>query len=213
MKPILKLLSYLKKLMKMHKKCNQCKKPAILEIADNYLCVDCYSKFQQANYLEWVIEASMLNYENEELEHSIGLGYKKGRIHIPMPNTIKTGDFMYHNIRVDNSVVGAINTGNVGKLDVNMHTMRAENKQELADVLQQLTQAILDDNDIKTEDKNSALEWLSFLSDQVLTPKSGQQPTMGKAAISALEKISANTGSLASIWSIAEPLLTNLFQN
>ena len=193
--------------MKMPKKCSQCRKIAILEIADNYLCVDCYAKFQQANYLDWVIEASILNYQIEELERSIGFGYKKGRIHIPMPNTIKTGDFMYHNIRVDNSIVGSINTGNIGKLDVSMHAMRAENKQELANVLQQLTQSILDANDIKTEDKNSAFEWLSFLSNQILTPKPEQQPAIGKAAISALEKILTNTGSLASIWSAAEPLL------
>ena len=92
----------------MPTKCSQCKKPAIFEISDNYLCVDFYSKFQQANYLDWAIEASILNYQIEELEHSIGLGYKKGRIRIPMPNTIKTGDFMYHNIRVDNNVVGSI---------------------------------------------------------------------------------------------------------
>ncbi|MDE0426157.1 MAG: hypothetical protein OXN25_14965 [Candidatus Poribacteria bacterium] len=213
MKHILELLrpSKNKKTTKMPEKCSQCKKPAILEVADNHLCVDCYSKLQQANYLDWVIEASILNYQNEELEHSIGLGYKKGRIHIPMPNTIKTGDFMYHNIRVDNSVVGTINTGNIGKLDVNMHAMRAENKRELADILQQLTQAILDATDIKAEDKNSALEWLSFLSNQALTPKSELQPTMGQTAISALEKILTNTGSVASIWSVAEPLLKNLF--
>ena len=153
----------------------------------------------------------MLNYKNEELEHSIGFGYKKGRIHIPMPNMIKTGDFMYHNLRVDNSVVGSINTGNIGKLDVNMHAMRAENKQELADTLQRLTQAILDANDIKTGDKNSALEWLSFLSNQALTPKSELQPTMGKAAIFALREILTTAGSVASIWSVAEPLLKNLF--
>ena len=205
------LLYFIKGPIKVPKKCSQCKKPAILEIADNYLCVDCYSKFQQANYLDWVIEASMLNYQIEELEHTIGFGYKKGRIRIPMPNTIKTGDFMYHNIRVDNSVVGNINTGHIGKLDVNMHAMRTENKQELADVLQQLTQAILDANDIKTADKNSALEWLSFLSNQALTPKSELQPTMGQAAISALAKLLANAGSVASIWSVTEPLLKKLF--
>ena len=195
----------------MPKKCSQCKQPAILEMVGNYLCIDCYSKFQQANYFSWVMNASMVNYLKDDLDSAMGFGFTGGRIRIPRPNTIKTGDFMYHNIRVDNSVVGTINTGNIGKLDVNMHTMRAENKRELADILQQLTQAILDANDIKAADKNSALEWLSFLSNQALTPKSELQPTMGQAAISALEKILTNTGSVASIWSVAEPLLKNLF--
>ena len=87
-----------------------------------------------------------------------------------MPTIINTGQTTYNNIRVNDSIVGTINTGNVGKLDSRVSAMRGENRQELADAIQQLTQSIVDAPDLKSNDKNSALEYLTFLSDQALTP-------------------------------------------
>ena len=92
-----------------------------------------------------------------------------------------------------------------------MNEMRGENNQELADALQKLTQAILDTPDLEPSDKDSVLEYLSFLSKEALTQETERQPTIGKAAISTIEKILSNTGSIASIWSAVKPLLETLF--
>ena len=196
----------------MNHKCSQCDKPAMWQIEDNYLCLDCYSKFVQINHLQLSQLASLANQAVDNMENIAGLpsGFLGGRLRITSPPpTINTSQT--NNIRVDNSVVGAINTGNIKKLDIMMNTMRGENNQELADALQKLTQAILDTTDLEQSDKNSALEWLSFLSKEALTQETGRQPTIGKAAISTLEKILSNTGSIASIWSAVKPLLETLF--
>ena len=196
----------------MSHKCSQCDKPAIVEIDGNFLCVDCHSKFVQTNYLQFTQLASLYNQTLDDVDDIFGLPVTSGRLRIPsLPATINTGQTTYNNIRVDNSVVGAINTGNIKQLDIMMTVMRSQNNQELADALQKLTQAILDTPDLEQSDKNSALECLLFLSEEAVTPEPKRRLTMGRAAIATLEQILSNAGSIASIWSVAKPLLETLF--
>jgi hypothetical protein len=168
-------------------------------------------KLEQATSLRHAQLASLYNQALDDIDDIVGLPSTGGRIYIPPPPAINAGQTTYNNIQVDNSVVGAINTGNIEKLDVMMSVMRDANNQELADALQQLTQAILDTPDLQPNDKDFALEWLSFLSNQALTQETERQPTIGKTAIATLERILSNTGSIASIWSAVKPLLETLF--
>ncbi len=195
----------------MTQKCSQCDTPAIVEMGGNPLCVNCYSKFEQASHLRYAQLAALANQAADDIDDIVGLGRTGGRLRIPTPTTINTGQTTYNNIRVDNSVVGAINTGNINKLDIMMSAMQSKNNQELANALKKLTQAILDEPNLEPSDKDSALEWLLFLSKQALTQETERQPTIGKAAISTLEKILSNTGSIASVWSAVKPLLDTLF--
>ena len=149
------------------------------------------------------------------MENIAGLpsGSLGGRLQIPsLSPTINTqyGSTTYNNIRVDNSIVGSINTGNIKKLDIMMSAIREGNNCELANALQNLTQAILNATNLKQSDKNSALECLSFLSEEAFTPEKERRPTMGRVAISTLEQILSNVGSIASVWSAAKPLLETL---
>ena len=107
--------------------------------------------------------------------------------------------------------MGTINTGNVEKLDSRVSAMQGEKRHELAKAIQQLTQAILNASDLKPSDKDSALECLLFLSDQALTPEKDRQTTVGKTIISKLQQLLSNTGSIASLWSAVEPIISNLF--
>ena len=192
-------------------KCSQCNTPAVWDIKGTYLCVNCYLKFQEANYLQYIQLASTCNELLDHMDDIAGLPRTGGRFQIPTPTTINAGRTTYNNIRVNDSIVGTINTGNVKKLDSTVSAMRGENRQELANAIQQLTQAILNAPDLQPSDKNSALECLSFLSDQALTPETERQSTVGKTIISTIEKILANTGSIASIWSVVKPFFDSLF--
>lgn len=193
------------------KKCNQCQTPAVWNVNGICLCVDCYAKLQQANYQNHVMLASTINMLLDDMDDMIGLPRSGGRFKIPTPTTINAGQTTYNNIRVNDSVVGTINTGNVEKLDSRVSAMQGENRHELADAIQRLTEAILNASDLKPCDKDSALECLSFLADQALTPEMERQPIVGKTIISKLEQILTNTGSIASIWSQVEPYISNLF--
>ena len=192
-------------------KCNQCKTPAVWSVGDTYLCLDCYAKFQQANYQQHVMLASTINMLLDDMDDMVGLPREGGRFKIPTPTTINAGQNTFNNIRVSDSVVGTINTGNVEKLDSRVSAMQGEKRHKLANAIQQLTQAILNASDLKPSDKDSALECLSFLSDQALTPEKDRQTTVGKTIISKLQQLLSNTGSIASLWSAAEPIISNLF--
>lgn len=193
------------------KRCNQCPTPAVWDVKGIYLCIDCYAKFQQASYQNHVILASTMNMLLDDVDDMVGLPRSGGRFKIPTPTTINTGETTYNNIRVNDSIVGTINTGNVEKIDSRVSAMQGENRHDLAKAIQHLTQAIIDAPDLKSNDKNSALECLSFLSDQAITPEGARQPTVGKTIISKLEQILANTGSIASIWSEIGPYISSLF--
>ena len=64
---------------------------------------------------------------------------------------------------------------------------------------------------LKRAIRDSALECLSFLSDQAITPEKQRQPTIGKIIITKLEQILSNAGSIASIWSVVKPYIISLF--
>ena len=197
----------------MARKCSQCRTPAVVDLGGNYLCVNCYSKAQQAHYLGHVQLASAINQIIGDMENIAGLPYGSlgQRFQIPMPTTINAGQSTFNNIRVDNSVVGTINTGYIKKLDSMLNAMKDNNDTHLAQALQTLTQAIIDTSDLKPDGKNSALECLSFLSNQSLTQKENRQSTIGRTVISTLDRMLSNTGSLASIWSATKPYLDALF--
>lgn len=195
----------------MGQKCSQCDTPAILKMKGTYLCINCYSKLQEAIYFRHIQLASICNQLLDDMDDIAGLPRTGGRYQIPTPTTIKAGQTTFNNIRVNDRIVGTINTGNVQKLDSRVSAMRGENRQELANAIQQLTQVILNTPDLQPSDKDSALECLSFLSHQALTPETERQSTVGRTIVSALEKILANTGSIASIWSVVKPLFDSLF--
>lgn len=195
----------------MAKKCSQCRTPAVHEVGGHYLCVSCYSKLQYAEYLEFAQDAALMNQALQDIENTVGLPGFLGRVEIPTPTTIHTGQSTFNNIRVDNSVVGAINTGTIKKLDVLMSKIGISKNQKLAVALQKLTQAILDTPHLGRSDKDTALEWLSFLSTQALTKQTERQSIIGKEAISTLERILSTTGGIASIWSAVKPHLDALF--
>ena len=192
-------------------KCNQCKTPAVWNVGGTSLCLDCYAKFQQANYQQHVMLASTINMLLDDMDDMVGLPREGGRFKIPTPTTINAGQNTFNNIRVSDSVIGTINTGNVEKLDSRVSAMQNENRHELANAILHLTQAIIDASDLEQSNKNSALECLSFLSDQALTPEKDRQTTVGKTIISKLQQLLSNTGSIASLWSAAEPIISNLF--
>ena len=195
----------------MGKRCSQCRTPAVVELGGHYLCVSCYSKVKHAEYLEFAQDAALINQALGDIENTVGLPGFLGRVEIPMPTTINAGQSTFNNIRVDNSVVGSINTGNIKKLDIMMSKIGSTSNRRLADALQRLTQAILDTRELHRSDKDTALEWLSFLSTQALTQQTERQSKIGREAISTLERILSNTGGIASIWSAVKPHLAALF--
>ena len=198
----------------MNPRCSQCNNQAMYQVEGNFLCLHCYSQFIETHINQIRMLAAVANQTKDDMEAIVGLphGSLGGRLHVPPSSpTINTGSNTYNNIQVDNSVVGSVNTGSIGKLDIMMSAMQKLENQELADAFQDLTQAILDTTDLEQSDRDSALDYLSFLSEEACAPEMSRRSNMGREAISKLEQILSNAGSIASVWSVAKPWLDSLF--
>ena len=97
--------------------CGQCGKPNVASVGLVPLCVDCWYKFEVAETLAFRLNAIGMNYALDEMDHVSGIALGGPRMQVP---PIPQGPIILNNIKVDNSVVGAINTGNVRVIDVNL---------------------------------------------------------------------------------------------
>ncbi len=186
--------------------CSQCGKPPLLAVSGTLLCLDCAQKWDDIVSAQIERQANLLN---------VLAGFAEMHTGFPMPrlqmSRARRGPITLNNIHVANSVVGSINTGEIGKLDLVMSHMRVAGQKELANALQEFTQAVIDSQELSAGDKNSALEHLSFLAGQSTLPAEERQSAVAKAVIPNLERTITRAGAIASLWSALKPLLETLF--
>jgi len=98
--------------------CSQCQKRAVASIAGGIsVCVDCLLKFQQAAQIRDNMLKQQINFLMDQAEAASGLYGISPRYELPSP-LVNQGAVNFHNIKVERSVVGAINTGEVQRIDV-----------------------------------------------------------------------------------------------
>ena len=191
-------------------KCNQCDKPAFYEMQDGTpLCIDCNLKVQRIADQVFARNAATLNQLADQMEAITGVSGVVPRFQIPQP-TILSGSTV-HNIRVDNSVIGAINTGQIKNLNVALDNVQTAGAPELANALQKLTEAVLASSELAPEQKTAAVEHLSHIANQAALPKEKRQSAIGTTILEGLERIISASSGLLSIWQTVRPLVERLF--
>jgi len=151
-------------------KCSQCGRPAIVEKSGHPLCVDCNLKFEQAFQIRDNALKQQLNFLLDEAEAVSGVYGVLPRHQIQMP-VIHQGPMSIHNIRVDRSVVGVINTGNVKRMEVALDSIHAHNQNAVLEQdLKEFTEAVLRETKLSVEARNEILEQLSVLAAQMAMP-------------------------------------------
>lgn len=184
--------------------CSQCGKPAVATINDVALCVDCFHKFEVARTLGFRIAAIGMNHAAAELDAVVPFGPSTPRIQVP---DIPKGPVILNNIKVDNSTVGSINTGNVASIDVNITYLKEGGNEKISEALKQLTEAIINDGLLSKQDKEPLLDQVEFLSEQAAAGAKDRRPGMIKAAFGALNSAAPTISALASVWTAIAPLL------
>lgn len=192
--------------------CTQCglKPPILVREGGHLLCVDCNLKFVQAFQIQQHESAKMINHLHEMAEARLGLTGVFPRIQTSEP-IIHSGALTFNNISVEGSVVGAINTGELHKLDLAMTDISASGNPMLAGHLQALTQAVVNSPDIPDDQKNEAVEILSYLSSQAVLPKDQRKSSIGKTVLSKLETLLNTSASVTTLLSLVLPHLRALF--
>lgn len=190
--------------------CGQCGKPAVQQIGDVPLCVECLLKYQQAEQIKFNRLASRMNYLLGSMEDAVGLPGLYTRYEIPRP-LIHHGPVTLNNIKVNESVVGAINTGDVKNIDVVIDYVRNAGNKKLEAALKNFTQAMLDEKAINDEARRSLLEQISFISSQIALPKEQRSPGIVKAVLGAIKNAVSTIAPLISLWEKLSPLLNSIF--
>lgn len=191
-------------------KCSQCGKPAMYKMGENYLCLDCNLKFEQAQQLQYLRNVSTLNFLLAQMESITGIPGTFPRFEVPKP-IISQGPMNFSNIRVDNSVVGSINTGQVKQIDVAMDNIKNGGNEELANSLKTFTEAILAEKQLTAELRNELIEQLSFISSQCALREEARKPTIVKSVLERIGQIVATVKSLGPIWAQLLAVLQSIF--
>lgn len=191
--------------------CSQCGRPAVFVFAGHPLCIDCNLKRVQAFETTHRINTETMNWLLGLMEQRVGLPGILPRFQNPQPVIRQEGPVTFNNIRVDRSVVGTINTGNVKRLDVMLNQTKAAGAGALADAVAALTEALLQSQALDNKRKDEAVEQIAFLVDQAALPKEKRQPGVIRATLTTLKDTVTTVGGLAALWEQVrlyfEPLL------
>jgi hypothetical protein len=188
--------------------CGQCGRPGLVDVSGAVLCVDCYYKFEVARTLNFRIAAIGMNHAAAEMDAITGLRNFTPRIQVP---DIPKGPFILNNIKVDNSVVGSINTGNVQSIDVSVTILREAGNDKISNALKTLAETVANSHDIIASDKNSMLDQIAFLSEQAVAAAQDRRPGMIQAAIASITRTANAVTAIGTAWAVVEPLLKTIF--
>jgi hypothetical protein len=106
---------------------------------------------------------------------------------------------------------GAINTEQIRYLNVALDNVQNAESPDLANALQQLTEAVLASSELSPEKKKLALNHLSNITDQAALPKNKRQSRIGKKILEGFEGVIRVSPVLLGIWDTVQPLVETIF--
>jgi predicted transcriptional regulator len=110
-------------------------------------------------------------------------------------------------ITIEGSTVGAINTGNIQKLESVINQVTNQEDARLADALKELTNAILESQEITEAVKDELIEQLTFLAEQITTPKESRKLTIAKTVFDAITGLIRTAPALLVLWDRYGPMI------
>jgi len=177
--------------------CQECGKPAMYQLSSGALiCLECIDRFQFEQ------NAAMIRFLLGEIESSTG------GLPLEIPKLVLHHQLVtFNNIRVDHSIVGAINTGQAQDIDVSLSYVKEIGDPALSELFQQFAQAVLDSRELDQATRKAIIEQLSFLTSQLLAkPEQKRAAIVGAVLKSIKEALRAFSG-LVTLWETLEPLL------
>jgi hypothetical protein len=174
--------------------CSQCGKPAMYKVEGGHLlCLDCFYKYESIKRQDLADLLALKNFYIDQIEVTTGLHGHFPRHQIPQPSPI-----VNRNINISNSTVGAVNTGYIDNMNVNLKHIADNGNEDLAKLLIQFAEELMK-IDISVDSKNEVLEQIDFLSNQL----AGQEPpkkSMTKSVLKSIPLLISSSESLLNIW-------------
>jgi hypothetical protein len=192
--------------------CSQCRQaPGMFVIHGHLLCLSCRSRFLQDSLAVDAALARMLNFATSQVELSLGMSPGSGgRVNVPPAPVMHTGPVNLQNINISDSVVGAINTGTVARLDVALTDIKATGDQsDLADALGRFAQVVID-SDLPATQKNELVEQVDFIAEEAKAPPERRRGGVLKAALASIRDVASTVTAFGGAWDQLRPLVERL---
>lgn len=198
-------------------KCYQCSKPGLFLVgvpgSQIPLCLDCNAKFQEMVARQIESQERTLNYLADQVEMTTGLPGLMPRFPPRRPRTvIQSGDVTMHNIRIDRSNIGVLNTGFIGSVDTAIGTMRSSGEGDAAEAFKTLIEELVRLEEVGAEHKNKILEILSVLASEATVPEKQRRKSAMRALLVELSTITSGVAALAELYAQYAPAIVTLFQ-
>lgn len=156
------------------------------DVGGRPFCIDCTHKMEQIFQSRDRALKQHINFLLDQADAIVGFPAGLPRYKIPQP-VVHQGSLNFHSIKVDNSVVGAINTGTVRLMEVALNNVHNNNRNdELEGLLKQIAEAVLQDKATSAETKNEILEQLSVLTTVAVKPKDSRPSAIVKALLTSI---------------------------
>jgi hypothetical protein len=193
-------------------KCYQCDTPAMYHIGEQSipLCLDCYFKFSQIEQQQVENSERMMNYLSDEMSMIAGLPPIGPRFP-PRPRPTVIAGAKLHNISVNNSVVGTVNTGSIGTIDQSITALLQVGDPQVAEAVKALSEAILQSGDLTPNQKNELVESLSVVAKEAAAPKEARRNTVATALLERATKITSLANDITDICQKWWPVLLAAF--
>ena len=116
-----------------------------------------------------------------------------------------------NNISVNNSVVGTINTGSIGTVDQSISALVQCGEPGIAEAIKNLSEAILQSNDLTRNQINELIESLSVIAKEAATPKEARRNTVVASLLDRATKITVLANDIAEVCQKWWPVLLAAF--
>jgi hypothetical protein len=185
--------------------CGQCGRAFKVPINDIGLCIDCFERLKMLQNQELLASMMQANMAAEEMDNIAPWGPSTPRYDVnAYADTIRRQSIM-NNIRIENSNIGVVNTGNIENLNQNIQFLGALNK-DLAYEISNFSKAVLE-SPLAKEGKSEAIDNISYVADQCAKPEGKRNKSVLKNAISAITAIVSTSADLAQLWETVKEML------
>lgn len=174
------------------------------------LCLDCNLKLTQLQAAQNAESERMINYLVSQMESSVGLPVSLPRF--PERRIIQGGNVALNNIKVSNSTIGVLNTGNVQTIDSALTVLRESGDAALSKGLTDFSQAVLAHPTLAAADKDKLCEILSVVATEATAPKEKRRPFAIRPLLQELATLAGGAAGLAELYDHLRPLLEAAFR-
>ncbi len=179
-------------------RCSQCSRPAMYNVSGHLLCLEHHNMIVQNAQVAQQNSMVMMNYLRDQMGEIFGQP-PVARIQVPQ-NVVNHTPVTYNNIRVNRSVIGSINTAQVGRIDVAMEGIANGDNDEIKDAIKALTEAVVNSTEASNDLKNKLIEQLGFLAEQAVLPEAQRQKSVISMVLESMPTTIAIAANITTVW-------------